>query len=157
MPNTKSRQLLKIEKEYRLETGSVGPVDPHLVAAWAIKTRRWEAHAKSLINQCAREIASALRNVYFTDAKGRRVRAKHSVKISRNGAVIGLWDDIRTATRTHIDVSFKQRREQIVGDCRQLKTDVDSYNDSHPDEGVIQLVLDFTMDVAELEAAKNVA
>lgn len=157
MPNTKGRQLRKMEKEYRVETGSAGPLDLHMVAAWAIKTQRWEAHPRSLINQCAREIAGALRNEYFTDAKGRRVRAKHSVKTTRNGTLIGLWDDIRTATRTHMDVSFKQRREQIVGDCRQLKTDVDSYNDAHPNEGVIQLVLDFTMDVAELEAAQNAA
>jgi hypothetical protein len=36
-----------------------------------------------------------------------------------------------------------------VGDCRQLKNDADSYNDNHPDEKPIQIMLDFNDDVAE--------
>jgi hypothetical protein len=28
--------------------------------------------------------------------------------------------------------SFSQRRQQIVGDCFQLKTDIDVYNGKHP-------------------------
>jgi len=51
--------------------------------------------------------------------------------------------------------SFAQRREQIVGDCCRLKTDVDHYNDIRGDEDpVIQLVLDFTEDVAEREIVR---
>ena len=34
-----------------------------------------------------------------------------------------------------------------------MKVDVDSYNDLNPDEEPIQMVFDFTMDLAELEAA----
>ena len=41
------------------------------------------------------------------------------------------------------------RRRQIVGDCRQLKTDVDSFNENRIPDAPIQLVLDFTADVAE--------
>ena len=64
-----------------------------------------------------------------------------------------LWDDIRTASRRHMRISFQQRRRQIVDDCKQLKMDVDSYNDRNPDETPIQMVFDFTMDLAELAAA----
>ena len=46
--------------------------------------------------------------------------------------------------------AFAQRRQQIVGDCLQLRIDVDVYNDNHPDERPIQLVLDFTRDVEEM-------
>jgi len=35
--------------------------------------------------------------------------------------------------------------------------DVDSYNDAHPDAEPIQIVFDFTMDLAELEAADEAA
>jgi len=49
-------------------------------------------------------------------------------------------------------IAFQQRRQQIVGDCRQLKTDVDSYNENRNDGVPINLVLDFTQDVEELEA-----
>ena len=46
--------------------------------------------------------------------------------------------------------AFAQRRDQIIGDCLQLKTDVDVYNDlNRGKQPVIQLVLDFTDDVAE--------
>jgi hypothetical protein len=48
-------------------------------------------------------------------------------------------------------MAFQQRRSQIVGDCRQLKTDVDSYNDNNTHKGHYQLPLDFTWDVAERE------
>jgi hypothetical protein len=45
--------------------------------------------------------------------------------------------------------AFTQRREQIVGDCVQLKTDVDAYNDMNKNAEPIQLILDFTDDVDE--------
>lgn len=50
-------------------------------------------------------------------------------------------------------VAFQQRRQQIVGDCKQLKADVDSYNDLDPYAKPIQIVFNFTMDLAEIEAA----
>jgi hypothetical protein len=96
---------------------------------------------------CAEDFAQAMREEYITDPQGRRVRAKHPVRKGQ----ITMWDDIRTASRGHMDASFKQRRNQIVGDCRQLKTDADSWNDAHP-QLHIDLVFDFTNDLAELEA-----
>ena len=50
-----------------------------------------------------------------------------------------------------MEVAFTQRREQIVGDCHQLKTDVDVYNDMKKEKPPIQLELNFTDDVAERE------
>ncbi|MGB6537853.1 MAG: hypothetical protein WBF58_18030 [Xanthobacteraceae bacterium] len=47
------------------------------------------------------------------------------------------------------------RRQGIVGDCRQFKVDADSYNDAHSDEADIQIIFDFTMDLAEIEAAED--
>jgi hypothetical protein len=46
-----------------------------------------------------------------------------------------------------MEISFQQRCQGIVGDCRQFKLDVDSYNDSHPDGEPIQIVFDFSMDL----------
>ena len=39
-----------------------------------------------------------------------------------------------------------------MGDCRQLKTDVDSYNENRDPDEPVQLVLNFTEEVAEIEA-----
>lgn len=94
-----------------------------------------------------------MREEYVTDKKGRRVRVKHPATVNVHGEQMVLWDDMRTAPRDHMRMSFQQRRQQIVGDCRQLKVDVDSYNDLNPDNQPIQMVFDFTMDLAELEAA----
>ncbi len=47
--------------------------------------------------------------------------------------------------------AFSQRRKQIVGDCHQLKIDVDYYNGSKIAEKPIQLILDFTDDIDEIQ------
>jgi hypothetical protein len=65
--------------------------------------------------------------------------------------------DIRSASREHMERSFQQRRQGIVGDCRQLTSDVDSYNQNHNIGEDIQLVLDFTLDIEEYEALKAIA
>ena len=52
-----------------------------------------------------------------------------------------------------LELAFKQRRRQIVGDCRQLKTDVDSFNQNRDPDDPIQMSFDFTNDLLELEAA----
>ncbi len=56
-----------------------------------------------------------------------------------------------------MQMSFQHRRHGIVGDCRQMKLDLDSYNETHATEEPIEMVFDFTMDLAELEAADEAA
>jgi hypothetical protein len=65
-----------------------------------------------------------------------------------------LWGDIRSEDRRFLATAFQQRRQQIVGECGQLKTDVDSYNQNGNLGEAIQLVLDFTNDIAEIEALR---
>jgi hypothetical protein len=98
-------------------------------------------------------MANAMREEYMTDSKGRRVRVKHPAKMWLDGEQTVLWDDIRTAPRLHMQVAFQNRRQGIVSDCRQLKADCDSYNDANPTVEPLQLVFDFTMDLAEDDAA----
>lgn len=59
--------------------------------------------------------------------------------------------DDPNAPHDHFVKSFGQRRQQIVGDCHQLKTDVDVYNDKRQPEEPVQVILDFTLDVEELD------
>jgi hypothetical protein len=108
--------------------------------------------------RCAEDIAAAMREEYTTDKKRLRVRLLHPAATKADtGEQLVLWDDIRTAPRSHMEVSFQQRRQGIVGDCRQFKTDIDSYNDAHPSAEPIQVVFDFTTDLAELEATDDAA
>jgi hypothetical protein len=41
-----------------------------------------------------------------------------------------------------------------LGDCKQLKTDTDSYNENYNAAEPIQMIFDFTEDLAELELLK---
>jgi hypothetical protein len=150
------KQMQRIVDEYRLE-GLPWPTSAKGIADWAIATSRWELPAAAIRRRCADDIASAMREEYMTDRKGRRVRLLHPAPLATEGQTEMVWDDIRTAPRDHMQISFQHRRRGIVGDCRQMKVDVDSYNDAHPDAEPIQVVFDFTMDLAELEAADEAA
>jgi hypothetical protein len=143
-------QLQKYANRFMQENGVV-TFTAMAVAKWAIDNKYWEPQRSTLIKQCAEEIAKALREEYITDRQGRRVRSKHVVVSQKNGHQIPLWADIRTAARNHMSVAFQQRRKRIVGDCRQLKTDVDSYNDNYNSGDPIQLIFDFTNDLQEAE------
>ena len=141
-----------IVSEYRL-AGKPWPASSKRIAEWALDSGRWKLPPEAAVQRCAEDISRAMREEYTVDRKGRRVRVKHPVTLSQDGEQLHLWDDIRTAPRAHMQMSFQQRRQQIVGDCRQLKVDVDSYNDSHSDDEPIQMIFDFRRDLAELEAA----
>jgi len=105
-----------------------------------------------LIGRLAEDLSRALREEYYTDPQGRSVRTKHAARIKKDGENLSFWDDIRTAERPHMEMAFQQRRQGIVGDCRQLKTDADSFNQNANSGPPIQLIFDFTDDLAELEA-----
>ena len=94
-----------------------------------------------------------MREEYYTDSEGRRVRLYHPARIKKQGELFTEWDDIRSASRPHMQLSFQQHRRKIAGECRQLKTDVDSFNSAHSDEQPIQISFNFEMDILELEAA----
>ena len=145
-----TKQLQQIVKEYQ-QSGEEWPASSADIARWALRNNKYNLRAPTIERIIRREISQAMREEYITDAKGRRIRAKHPAQVRRDGEQIVLWDDIRTATRSHMEMAFTHRRNHIVGECRQAKTDVDSYNDAHPQEKPIQMVLDFTNDVEELE------
>lgn len=151
-----AKQLQQVVREYRI-SGQRWPASPKMIAAWAIQNGKWRANPAAEIALCARDVSRAMREEYTTDSRGRRVRLKHPVVEHRDGRQTVLWDDIRTAPAAHMRISFQQRRNQIVGDCRQLQVDAASYNDSHIEQPPIQIVFDFTQDLAELDAVRSVA
>lgn len=149
-----SKQLQRVVNDYKQAKGF--PAESIDIARWAIATGRYNLRTPALERSCARDISQAMREEFITDKKGRRVRAKHPASARENGETKMLWDDIRSAPREHMVNAFQLRRRHIVGECRQVKTDVDSYNDSHTKHEPIQLVLDFTKDVAEAEALSEI-
>ena len=146
-------QMQDIVTKY-INSGEQWPATTHEIAAWAINHHLWATQSTAIINICAEQLARAMREEYIVDPQGHAVRAKHAARVERDGTQLVLWDDIRTASRQHMQIAFQQRRHQIVGDCRQLKADVDSYNENNNEGKPIQMVFDFTLDLVEIEAAK---
>jgi hypothetical protein len=147
-----SEQMQKIVEQYRI-SGEEWPATTHQIAEWAIRHNRWKPQPSTVIAQCSEHLARAMREEYVTDPQGRRVRVKHVAIVERNGEQLAFWADIRNASTEHMQLSFQQRRQQIVGDCRQLKCDVDSFNDNGNKDSPINMVFDFTLDLEEIELA----
>lgn len=150
--DNKTMQLLA--EEYT-RSGGTWPLEATAFAEWAVRTKRWMPTPDDAMKLCRERFSRAMRDEYTTDGEGRRIRTKHAVRVKDGTRQIVLRDDIRTAPHSHMVRAFQQRRDQIVGDCRQLKNDVDSYNDARSEMPPIQLVLDFTLDMAELEATNR--
>lgn len=152
---TRTEHLQGIINLYQNETGQV-QIDLHDVASWAVRKRLWEPQSGDSIQQCAHELSRAARKEQYEDPQGRTVRKKHAVRQyihegSSAGKQLILWADIETAPPDHMRISLQQRRGYILGDCRQLKTDLESYNENNKHGACIQLSFDFTEDLEEAE------
>ena len=147
---TYAEQMQGIWRQYE-GAGMPVPATTREVADWAIRQGLWKPKPADVISQCAEDLSRSLREEYRTDKYGRRYRAKHAVRVSEGGKQLSMWADIDTAPRNHMVKAFAQRRKQIVGDCHQLKTDVDYYNEANSTNEPIQVILDFTQDVEEIQ------
>ena len=156
--STFNEQMQTYYHQYREEMGT-GPTSLRLVADWMIDNGYWKPHVDALGKQCAELLANALRDEFYTDPQGRRVRINHAVRIpiKEKGEQGRFWDDIRTATRDHMEMSLQQRRQAIVFDCHQLMIDAASFNEnSVVGDRPIQLSFNFVADLAELDSVNLV-
>ena len=147
-----SEQMQELFSQYQDEVG-VEPADLKVVGAWALSKGLWAPRPMDIQSQFATDMAAALRGEYRTDKKGRRYRAKLAVTKGRQGS---LWGDIDTSPRKHVEKSVGQRRKQVVGDCHQLRLDVDHWNDANTGQEQLELILDFTDDVEEMLISEGV-
>lgn len=152
MKTTQAERLQQIAYNYR-DAGQTWPATAKMIAAWAIREKLWTPRQRDYVRQCAREISAALRQEYFTDPQGRRVRRKHVIREFEelpDGTYKQLlfWVDIDDATKEEMEGSFQLRRTYIMSDCERLKTEVDSYNENH--DARIQMSFNFTPDLREL-------
>lgn len=145
---TQSEHLQGIWQQYECEHNHV-PASGRAVAEWGVSRGLINLPTIDPLDVLAGQVSRALREEYGTDPKGRRFRQNHAIRVSKDGVQFAMWGRMDFASHSHMEMAFTQRREQIVGDCYQLKTDVDVYNDKNSNQSPIQLELDFTEDVAE--------
>lgn len=152
--STFTQQMINVFDRYAAEVDA-SPTPLEDVAQWAVMNGLYKPNLKTVVQMCRDDMADALRQDKRIDEEGRTYRAKLSVRTSIGGTQLSLWADADLAPRSFVEKSAHQRRRQIAGDCFQLKQDVDHFNFARGGEHPIQLVLDFTDDVAELEAVRD--
>jgi hypothetical protein len=136
------------------KSGGKWPASADQIAEFALDHKLWDTPKSRMRRLCARELARVMREDYLLDERGRPVRRLHAALRTGqddegNNTQRMLWDDIRTADRDHMEVAFQLRRQQIVGDCRQLQIDAEYFNNRHLSEKPIQLCFNFMQDLAE--------
>jgi hypothetical protein len=97
-----------------------------------------------------------MRLEHIKDKKGRSIRRYYAARIRENGQLVMKWDDLN-AERPFMEVSTANRRNQILGECHQLKNDVESYNERRCPEEPKQVEFNFTVDLEELEQLNGAA
>ena len=150
---TQRERNISLIKSY-IASGQPWPAEPKTIAVWGMNRQLWQPRTETLIRQATKELTDAMRNEYFTDPQGRRVRAKHAARVKREGKQITLWGDWDSSPE-FFAISAAQRRRSIVGQCDQLKTDVESYNQNANKGRPIQMNFDFRPDLAEKEAMRD--
>jgi hypothetical protein len=149
---TKNEQMQQLVRLYREETGE-SDVSPTRLAEYAVKKGWPLPKPSSPIEILARQFTEAMRVELKTDSTtGHPYRVNHAYI---PGGQISLWFDIDDpyTTRSKMQISLINRREQMVGDGLQLTFDADHWNVAHPSEEPIKMPLDFTQDIAERKAA----
>jgi CRISPR/Cas system CSM-associated protein Csm2 small subunit len=144
-----TEQMQRIVEEYR-GAGRPWPAAKEEIAEWAVAHDRYQLTRGMAISQCAEHLARAMRVEHVIDHEGRSVRKYYAARMREDGKQKTLWADL-DADLPFMEVAVANRRQQIVGECRQLKTDVDSYNERRSPDRPIQVVFDFTTDLEELE------
>ncbi|MGH6811620.1 MAG: hypothetical protein ACREDM_04525 [Methylocella sp.] len=152
---TFNEQLVKIVEDYRAASRP-WPASAEQIAEWAVEQERFHLTRGMAISQCKEKIARAMRLEHVKDKKARSIRRYYAARLRDNGQLVMKWDDLNAA-RPFMEASTANRRNQILGECHQLKNDVNSYNERRCPEEPIQVEFNFTVDLEELEQLDGAA
>ena len=149
-----NEQLQRIWHQFEEENRDV-PTTSREAVAWGVSRGLIALPEIDPLDRLAEDMSKALREEYRKDKYGRKYRVNHAVRGTKAGVQLTFWGVMDRSSHQFMEKSFGQRRKQIVGDCLQLKTDVDVFNDKNPKEDPIQVVLNFTDDVEEIQSLKK--
>jgi len=152
---TLNEQLLKIVDDYRA-AGLPWPASREQLAQWAVDNERYKLTRGMAVAQCADRISRAMGLEHVKDKKGRSVRKYYAAPIRENGQLVMKWDDWN-AERPFMEIAAANRRNQILGQCCQLKNDMDSYSERRCPEQPIQMDFNFNVDLEELSQLTDAA
>jgi hypothetical protein len=152
---TLEQQILQIIEDYR-SSGEPWPATSPQMAEWAVRRKRYQLTEGMAVAQCAERLSRTMQRQHVRDHRGRSVRRYYSARVRRNDQLVMAWDDWN-ADRPFMEMSAANRRNQILGECHQLKKDIDSYNERRTPERPIQVEFNFTIDLEELDQLDEIA
>jgi hypothetical protein len=150
-----NEQLITIVEDYRAEGGS-WPATREQIAERAVANERYQLTRGMAVRQCAEKLSRAMGLEHVRDKKGRSVRKYYAARIRENGQLVMKWDDLN-AQRPFMEVAAANRRNQVLGQCWQLKNDIDSYNERRCPDQPIQIDFNFNVDLEELGQLNEIA
>lgn len=119
---TKAEKLQAVFHLYMSEHGNI-PARSRDIVAWGVDKGLVEAPRVDPLAVLAGQMSNALGQEYDV-YKGHRYRVNHARRVrTPQGQQTTIWGIIGLAPDEHIVSSFGQRREHIVGEMAQLKTD----------------------------------
>jgi hypothetical protein len=148
-------QLVQVVEDYRA-AGGTWPASREQIAEWAVAHDRYQLTRGMAINQCAEKIGRAMGLEHVRDRKGRSVRKYYAARVRENGQLVMKWDDW-IAERPFMEMAAANRRNQILGQCWQLRNDLDSYNERQCPTEPIQMDFNFNVDLEELSQLDDAA
>lgn len=148
---TRKERNIKIVRQFEQEHQRL-PFNLHEVYAWAVNQNMWYAPIDLAEKKFIQEIADSLRQEYITTEDGEKVHYYYAVTKGSQGT---LWANLHSAPREHIVTNLKQKRRQSLGDCRQMKKDMDYANKIRFSANPIQMSFNFDADLAEEAAYKE--
>src|ERR1700756_590117 len=111
---TRNELLERLWKRYENEHDRL-PASAREVIEWAVSEKLIELPEIDPFDILAGQMASALREEYATDAKGRKYRVNHAVRVSKNGVQTTFGAIMGFAPREHMQRALPRHREGPSG------------------------------------------
>ncbi len=151
---TQSEYYQDVKKQYIAE-GNRWPAPISEIIGWAEDKGLLETPKSWRTQYHLDKMRRALREEYHTDPQGRRVRTNHPYPVDAedsSGSRVQktFWSDIFSMQPEQMRRSVQTRRKQSLGEVKQIKTDLDSYNDNNEFGAFIQASFNFDKDLKEL-------
>lgn len=150
-----SRKMLYLVEQYtKAHPKASSPIDPDVVATWAIKTGLYKPQPVDPQQLLRRQIKSALRDDYIEDPQGRTVRANQpemiEVKTPEGIRWRSRWYKTFEMPPEKMRAAGQLRRRGAFNDVLQIHIDFESYNANNIFKASVdQLDFNFNKDIKE--------
>lgn len=162
-PSSATEHYQWLIRQYK-DAGQPWPASMRAISKWAIDSGTYSPKFDRYTS-LAQKLSNAARLDMTTDPQGRKVRKLHAIPESQiedenviaaidepsaSGRPRYFWKELEEVTPPEMHASLSLRRSHAKGECRQIKTDMDSFNDNRiGDCEPIDMSFNFDVDFEE--------